>query len=353
MRTLAAVLILLATLSASGDPVITSLDPTEGFNFGRTRVTIAGSGFTEGAVTVLFGEQLADVLDVKATRLIVEVVAPPLGARQSRTVAVTVRVANSGEAVYPSFHFFPNAEPNPENFMPVIVPLTARTIHGANGSIWTSELHVLNESPWLLRMPGPETLILAPPVDPAIALSEWETKPVELRARDNSVDGAFLYVPLPLVPSTKFSLRVRDTSKNAGNLGVEIPVFSGPDSAGELTLIDIPTDPQYRSTLRIYGWTSAPMTVGVTVYPENGNTAIEHYDVTLSGVVTLDAVPYPPYPAHASFDPLTAPVRASGQRVRIELTNYGQNVSPPLPNLAAFLSLTNNETQQVTIVQAQ
>jgi hypothetical protein len=59
---------------------------------------------------------------------------------------------------------------------------------------------------------------------------------------------------------------------------------------------------------------------------------------------------FPPHPSYIALDPIPPAARAAGGRVRIELTNYGANVSPPLANIWAFVSLTNNETNQVTLV---
>jgi hypothetical protein len=192
-------------------------------------------------------------------------------------------------------------------------------------------------------------IFYSPPVDPAIVIDPNQTEEVQLEGLDNGAGGAFLYVPDPLRDAAKFSLRVRDTSINAASLGTEVPVVRYEDAYGDLTLMDIPTDARYRATLRIYGFTQAPMSVGVTVYPEDGDEPIEQYDVHLFGIVNAVYDPFPPGPAYVALDPFTPAVRASGERVRIEITNFGQIISPPPPPIWAFVSLTNNETQQVTV----
>jgi hypothetical protein len=173
---------------------------------------------------------------------------------------------------------------------------------------------------------------------------------VFLNRRQTGVDGAFLYVPKPLAHAPKMSLRVRDTSQNAASLGTDIHVVPAADAAGDITLIDVPVASQYRATLRIYAFTQVPMQIGVTIYPEDGVTPIDHLDVQLHGIVNIDFDPFPSHPAYLALDPLTPAVRAAGGRVRIEITNYHQNLSPPPPPIWAFVSITNNETQQVTAV---
>lgn len=242
-------------------------------------------------------------------------------------------------------------QPDSVDYMPLLVPLTSLTVPGANGSQWTSELRIFNAATVPLRMPGPEAFIVELPLDPAVNVPPRETEQVFLNHFTAGVDGAFLYVPRALAYAPKMSLRVRDLSKNAASLGTEIPVTSLDDAAGDITLIDIPVDPQYRATLRIYAFTEAPMHVGVTVYPEDGDAIIQQYDLELHGVIHIQPVELPPYPAYYAVDPLTSVVRASGQdRVRIEITNYNAIVSPPPPKIWAFVSITNNDTQQVTAV---
>ena len=58
----------------------------------------------------------------------------------------------------------------------------------------------------------------------------------------------------------------------------------------------------------------------------------------------------PFYPSYAQIDLLTPEVRAAGPTIRVEVDNQGANVSPPLPPLWAFVSVTNNDTQQVTVM---
>ncbi|HYC59128.1 MAG TPA: IPT/TIG domain-containing protein [Thermoanaerobaculia bacterium] len=345
--TLAALLFILFAFSASAQPIITDINPQEGFTYGHTHVTITGFGFDAGQVEVFFDDVKATVFFVTANMIRVRVPPAAEGAAD-----VTVRVAGQGEAkLTNAFFFHLLAQGSPEDYMPVIVPLTPLEFKGSHGSVWTSELRVYNAGALTLRMPGPEAVFMEIPFDPAIVIEPNQTERVILNRRANQVDGAFLYVPIPLVGSPKFSLRIRDTSKNAVSAGTDFPVAWGNQAAPDITLIDIPTDPRYRATLRVYGFTAAPMRVGVKIYPEDGMVPIDQFDVDLLGIVTTEFVPFPPHPAYFVLDPITDAVRASGnERIRIELTNYGANVSPPPPNIWGFVSITNNETQQVTAV---
>lgn len=337
-------------LPLGATPVILGLDPMEGFSYAPTHVTITGTGFTDGPVTVLFDDVPATLLQVTPTTLRVLAHSAAAGGREG-TADLTVRVAGQGEAKFlNAIYFHALAQASPEDYTAVLVPLTALATPGAHGSIWESELRIFNASPIPLRMPGPETFIVELPVDPAVLIAPHRTDRVFLNRRQAGVDGHFLYVPNPLLYAPKMSLRVRDTSQNATSLGDEVPVVRSDQFAGDLAIVDVPVDPKYRATLRIYALTAAPMSVGVVIYPESGDTPYAQFDIPLNGIVTIDHVPFPPHPAYAAFDPLVPAVRAAGGRVRIEITNYNINLSPPPPTIWAFLSLTNNETNQVTIV---
>jgi hypothetical protein len=353
-RSLITLLFVLFAVQAGAVTVIGDFQPREGFTFGPSHVTILGSGFTDGAVEVFFGGVKGTVLEATPTML--RVLTNPVGVALDKNgealTNLSVRVAGQPEAFAQSFFYFsPYAQPGPEDYTPVIVPLTAGQLSGANGSIWDSELYIFNASTSLLRMPGPETFIVELPIDPAVIIAPRTTDHVFMGRLINGMDGAFLFVPNPLKDAAKMSLRVRDLSKNAASLGTEVPVPSIDDGAGDITLIDIPVDPKYRARLRIYAFTEAPMNVGVKVFPASGDHAIESYNVELDGIIHIQPVELPPYPAYAAIDPLTPAVRGSGEeRVRIEITNYNAIVSPPPPKIWAFISITNNDTQQVTTV---
>jgi hypothetical protein len=352
MRLPLLVLSILLTATLSAVPVITDINPQAGFSFAATHVIIDGSGFGDGAVTVFVDDTPATVINVTPTRLHVRINPPPGVDPDGQSADITVRVAGQGEAKRVNGFFFHElAQGSRQDYAQVLIPLTSAPISGAHGSVWEADLRAFNASSQItLRMPGPEEHFMELPIDFAVTVQPRTTERVMLPRRSTGVDGHFLYVPRALVPDAKMSLRVRDTSQNARSLGDDVPVVRDDQGAQDLSIVDVPVDPQYRATLRIYAFTPEPMRVGVTILREDGDTPFAQFDVQLHGILTTDFVPFPPYPAYIALDPIPAAARAAGRRLRIELTNYGENVSPPLPNIWAFVSLTNNETNQVTIV---
>src|SRR5687768_10617875 len=192
---LIALVTLLVAASLGATPVIHSIDPQEGFSFASTRVTITGTGFADGAVTVLFDDVPATLLHATSTTL--QVMAHPknVSATEEQLADVTVRVAGHGEAkLVDAFFFHLLAQGHPSDYRAMLVPLTSAPIAGAHGSVWESELRVFNSLSFPLRIPGPETVIMTPPgIDPAVLIPPRTTQRV-LLGRRHGVDGHFLYV---------------------------------------------------------------------------------------------------------------------------------------------------------------
>ena len=362
MRQIALLASLLFAASSFAAPAITQIHPNEGFTFGGTEVTISGSGFGTQAVgcpvpppggtgpgtcpaEVWFGDVRAVVRSVTPTTI--RLFVPQ---QDARTVDVRVRVDGAGEVVAPNaFTFAADAVPGYENYTPMMLPLIPDQTLGANGSIWATELLIWNSSSHVL-MPVNlcEPILMTVPCQP-YAIQPGETRNDFLVGRYGGGEGMFLYIPKPLTGAAGVSLRVRDVSVDARSWGAAIPVVGFDEFKPGLALIDIPTDARYRVTLRVYSQAQAPQSVRVTVLSER-NEVLDENVILLNGIVTVVPVEFPLEPAYAQLNPVSAAVRAAAPRVRIELDNMGANVSPPPPPIWAFVSITHNETQQVTIV---
>jgi hypothetical protein len=239
---------------------------------------------------------------------------------------------------------------NPNDHNRYLLPVIGRDLPGVNGSIWTAEWTVhnfANSAADLIFSPGesvaPRT-VARPIVNP----------------RGDGSDGAYVYVPKNVDDRVAMSLRVRDLSKNATSFGTEIPIVADDDyTSGErpdLFLLDIPTDPRFRATLRLYGASEAPQRVLVTVYADLSAAPVEQSMVELQGIIHVVPEPFPKHPAYAQLDPLSPAARAAGERVHIVLhsASFDSLVSPPpiIPTWG-FITITDNETQQVTTITPQ
>lgn len=239
-------------------------------------------------------------------------------------------------------------EPNPADYERVLVPLTTQTVHGQQGSLWSTTLRIFNGTFEPLEMIGPTSEI-------SLVVDPQQTESESIAPLGRGLEGAFLYVPKARLATTKFSLRVANHAKGS-ILGNEIPVVRESEAKPDLAFIDIPDNSRYRIALRIYGWTEAPMQVGVRVFREDGPTIDEQYTVDLSGIVHVNPEPFPLHPSYGVINPLPRPLPfqpGNFPMMRVEVTNFHEIVSPPPPFIWGFISITDNVTGEVTIVEPQ
>ena len=103
----------------------------------------------------------------------------------------------------------------------------------------------------------------------------------------------------------------------------------------------VPTDSRFRDTLRVYGYSGMVDQVTVRIFdPALPQPLVEiHF--------TLQATNDPQrFPSYLQIDPLSYSQVAPPDRVRIEVESAS---TPPKP-IWAFVSVTNNETQHVTVI---
>lgn len=351
MKRIACMLTLLFAATIAGAQ---TLVPAQGFAHGYTLVHIFGtdlvrdsvqcdslcSGAPACAVSVLFGTVEGDV--ELATPQAITVIAPPQP--DGTTVDVTIRAPGREDRVIPhAFRYSNEAITTSADYVRYLAPLT-KSLAGAGGSLWVAEAKLYNANDAPFAIPGTVWPPNTSPVDRPWIAPARDTTPLYFPSMDER-DGAFFYIPRDADPNVTTQLRVRNTSNGDKSWGTEFTVVRESEFRHEVFLLDVPTDARFRATLRIYSIGSAPTTVHVRVLLPNHTDPIEEYDVDLAGIVEIIADPFPSAPAYAQLDPLSTAVRAAGSRVLVEVTSGSEQ----LP-LWAFVSLTNNSTQQVTAV---
>lgn len=357
--------LLLTAAVASAERRITSISPNVGFTTSSTRVIVRGSelasefmhcvdrcsGTFPCPVTVTFGSAQAVVQYALPEYIVLHVPGRPAGPAD-----VTVRVAGKDDLVVPNgFRFDARAVTSLADYVPYLVPVIANDVAGAHGSKWRSELTVHNAS---LSSDEP-VVIRGAFCDPMLPIAQCPDVVIESGATESLVvhpagwgsQAAFVYVPRARSGSTPFELRVRDLSRESEGWGTEIPVVRINDFSPFQQILDVPTDGRYRATLRIYRTSHAPLPVKVRVLPPQGDEPIDEWRITLNGIPTFDPAEFELHPAYAQLDPLTSAVRASGySTVRVEVSNDDDSIADPPASIWAFISITNNETQQVTAI---
>jgi hypothetical protein len=226
----------------------------------------------------------------------------------------------------------------------VLIPVfITGSIPGAFGSLWTTQLTVRNESNEAVVVTNlPVALCGAcPPAQPRSTFS----LPLVVH---NPNAGVFLYVGKPGLGKVDFALRVQDVSRQAQTWGTALPVVREKDvHSDSIQVLDIPTDSQFRSALRVYDFdTPADRMVRLRIFALGGNTPLVDTALTLTGP-PQDYPTYPDRPGIAMISDLVGafPQLAGVQRLRIVLDSMTDGLQ-----FWAFVSVTNDETQHVTAI---
>jgi hypothetical protein len=212
------------------------------------------------------------------------------------------------------------AAAEPALFEPVLFPLLLDA-PGANGSLWRTEAVVSNPKPWPVY--AWEGEVLAPHQVVRLAGGEHGR-------------GFVLRVPRDQAPYVSFGLRARDVSRVEEGYGTEIPAVRERDLFFDtpLTMLDVPVERGYRVKVRVYALAAVNRSVAISVFPRSGPNITTY--VPLIPVCNVSGCH-----SYAELD-----VPADGEdAARADVT-----VDLPDAPVWGFVTVTNNETQQVTVV---
>lgn len=347
MRTLLALLITAAAAAASAGPVITSVSPVSGPVSGGTQVTIKGSGFSDVCApprlcpakrpTVFFGFDPAASLTLIDAQTVVAVTAAHL----PETIAVSVGQQDGSASLPDAFTFIGDpADAFERILLPIYLPPTA----GAFGSEFVTAFEMWNKEN------GPDVAVYGVPgvCPPILCILPDPRSPILLTHNTNATSiqpvagtpGRILFVRKDSASAVAAMLRVFDASRVSATLGTEIPVVHERGfHADPIALLGVPLDSRFRNTLRIYSATPAETDVRMTI---DDSTSVVHLaagsDLFHPATGTFTA--FPP-PLSGGSDPGFVT-----RRMTIEQLVAGSRIW-------AFISVTNNETQQITIISPQ
>lgn len=239
-----------------------------------------------------------------------------------------------------AFCFYaPASDAQTERFL---IPTVAHEpIPGAFGSLWVTEIAGRNvglaEVP--LRFPcEPDyplcTYMSIPPGGSFSHPTPWSR---------NSPHGTVLETFSGVADHLLITARVRDLSRGHLTWGTEIPIVRESRVTGTpITLLDVPNAERFRLTLRMYDFEH---NVGnffvVRAFALTGDVPLAEITVPMSLLTDSDGMSQGLYFAVISELPLPAD---APERLRLEI----QTAIPT--KYWAFASLTNNETQHVTVI---
>jgi hypothetical protein len=242
-----------------------------------------------------------------------------------------------------------------EAWQRVLLPLVDAETHGANGSVWRTDVSMLVLSD------------TAPEIHPEACEIFLECFPYTTPLRkqfdllqsgylvSSGSGGQFIYVRAEDAGKTRFNARVYDSSRFNETAGSEVPVVREPQFRTDtVALLNIPISSQYRHMLRIYdadARNGARVAIRVYAADEEQPRAnfIRKLTVPSGGFTTTTTNALLPIrPAYTQLDPIDLLNDIDFRVMRIE-------VEPLDPGLRiwAFASITNNETQHVTVISPQ
>ncbi|MCM2317668.1 MAG: hypothetical protein NDJ92_21160 [Thermoanaerobaculia bacterium] len=237
-------------------------------------------------------------------------------------------------------------------------------VAGQRDTRWRSELALLNQNREPLRVETDLTwvyrdcYVLCGPPDPLWPDDTDTGLGIIARGYAGAPPTALIHVRRAAADHLTGTLRARYVSRQSDGQGCEIPIVRERDLRPSVTLVGVPLDARHRQRLRIYdpvdpagvvdveflnGAGVRLLAVSLTLaWPAGSNGGLNPESWGLTGSTGL-----PLQPASAALDLSLLPELEVATGVTIRVTARGGE------KIWAFASITDNETQQVSIVTPQ
>ncbi len=349
--------LLVSTGALAQAPVIHSITPDSGPDTGGTAVVITGDDLHTAVACLLpcpprvaFGDIEVDAVEISAHQLNVTTPAHAAG-----VVDVTVTIPGRDPAVVEDgFTFLDGVESAWER---VLLPIYLNgIIHGAHGARWSTDFWMHNSGAMGVLLanrvcPAGEACLAVFPLTLTLEAGHSLHNPDDFFRPDRSNPSQLLYVSKTGAQDVSMGLRVADVSRNDLHGGTDLPVIREDEFLTRVTqLFNVPLDGQtFRLLLRVYDITYSEASFAVRFYPSGEGVAGPVYGTTLRAR-TPRIGPFRGEAAYAELDiaQLLHLRLAWPQSARIEIEPL-----TPGSRYWAVVSLTNNETQLVTLITPQ
>jgi hypothetical protein len=221
--------------------------------------------------------------------------------------------------------YYDPAAADPAVFEPILFPLSFQG-PGAFGSQWTTDSFLLSDTSVHFRDPTP--------------CAPCQTDTGAKLANDGNPWGHVLYAVRGTTGMLDLNSRIRDTSRAGQTAGTEVPIVRERDFRGEIRFLNVPVDARYRAMLRVWSLGDFPFIVSFNQIPvQNVLLPLTRIPGTAMWFGSIDVTPLL---LSSTSTPVIVDVHPSG---------FGTVPSPLLsPPIWGMLSITNNDTQQVTII---
>ena len=222
----------------------------------------------------------------------------------------------------------------------VLVPIVVSGAPGMFNSLWTSELVAFNTSAVPVGLDFSYRCLFECPSF-VLGSSDGDILPI---SSESGVPAALIRIPAASVDSMEFALRVRDVSRQSDSWGTEVPVVREDRAFRQpFDLLNVPLQPRFRQTLRIYDFEDrSGGIVRLQFYNLTNGQFLKESQLALLPPRSIDTHT-PAYVQADLFGLLGDLAGVDRIRVRISPTSDAQR-------LWAMISVTNNVTQEVTVV---
>jgi|GEM_PF-1025171 len=242
----------------------------------------------------------------------------------------------------------------PVEYSRILIPLTAVDLPGNNNALWRTQTTVMLASETNVDVRPHRCGELDPTlcVDLTLPLNQpFDISQIPTYRYGDSPNGQFFYVREDDYGKFRANSRVFDVARLEQTAGAEIPLAREHDFVNRaVSMVGIPVAPQFRHTLRVYGFDAQEEPVQISLFVGNESIPRVVQVNTLakqSGSTTFGGG----LPTHPSFHQLQLdqmmPLTGITEPVRVEVKPLGTG------RIWAFLSVTNNNTHHVTTFSAQ
>jgi len=276
---------------------------------------VVGNPFFLAAATLTIGGVTVPAISEVDGTLIAN--APP---HAPGAVDVTVNNIAGAVTAKAALIYYDPASADPAVFEPILFPLSFQG-PGAFGSQWTTESFLLPGTAAYFRDPIP--------------CAPCQTDTGMRLANDGNPWGHVLYALRGTADTLDLNSRIRDTSRAAQTAGTEVPVVRERDFRADVRFLNVPVDPRYRTMLRVWS-------LGDYQYIASFN------QIPVQNVL----LPLTRIPGTAMW---FGSIDVTSRLLLSTSTPVIVDVHPAFPTtlpapIWGMLSITNDDTQQVTII---